>query len=575
MQHKETLMPVTMPRTIARAFRPGRTVSLEDAIAVAVQQHKSVTTHERWPFGSTAPDDVTLREQCEWDDARFIRHFFPAMATEPFNPMHLDFFAERQSRHGSRGHRDATASPRGSAKTSVKGKAAIIKDIVYRHERYVAICSANDDLARDKVKDIRDEFDTNAELIRVYGPMRTRDWRMSDFITANQCRVRAFTPRTKVRGFLWNNLRPTKIVLDDAEDPETCLTLLRRERFVQWYNNDVTKLGTADTNYEIIGTILHPESLLAQLLQNPGYQHRFYQAVLHFAEGPDAWGLWSRWRTILCDLDNENRLSDALDFFHAHEATMLHGVRVLWPERKSESYYALMLDRVIHGESAFWQERQNSPTKDSTYLFDVDAIGRITVEPDGILREDGRYVRWMDMRAIIAFYDPTPGDMPQNKDIALLSKRDFAACPVLMQDRHGYSYVIDSYCEQTDDSDAQMDAIVDMCWKWQVEKLGIETNAFQATLVKSFTEKFAAEATRRGRQWSPMLVPIKQTRNKVLRIRTLQPPLTNRWLWLSDKLPARAWHELSDFTVLAGKNNRDDWLDAVQAGLTMLSTQNV
>lgn len=568
-------MPVAVPPNFLRAFRPGRTLAPDDALTLALQRCKLITSHERWPLGSTAPADVALREACEWDDEKFLRHFFPQMATEPFNPMHLDFFAERTARHGSRGHKDATASPRGSAKTSVKGKGAIIKDILYRHEQYVAICSANDDLARDKVKDIRDEFDTNVELLRVFGPMRTRDWRMSDFITVNDCRVRAFTPRTKVRGFLWRNRRPTKIVLDDAEDPETCLTLLRRERFVQWYNNDVTKLGTAETNYEIIGTILHPESLLAQLLNNPGYNHRFYQAVIRFAEGPEAWTLWGKWREILCDLDNENRLQDAKAFYDAHEAAMLTGVHVLWPERKSESYYALMLDRVVHGESAFWQERQNAPTRDSTYLFDTDAIGRITVEPDGLLREDGRYVRWMDMRHIIAFYDPTPGDMPQNKDIALLSKRDYAACPVLMQDRHGYSYVIDAYCEQTDDSDAQMDAIVQLCWKWQVEKLGIESNGFQATLVKSFTEKFAAEAATRGRQWAPMLVPIKQTRNKVLRIRTLQPPFANHWLWLSETLPARAWQELSNFTVLAGKHNSDDWLDAVQAGLTMLSEQNV
>ena len=568
-------MPVTMPRIIAKAFRPGRTVSFEDALEIAVHTHKSTTSHERWPYGSTAPIDVTLREQCEWDDALFIRHFFPAMATEPFNPMHLDFFAERQRRHGSRGHRDATASPRGSAKTSVKGKAAIIKDIVYRHERYVAICSANDDLARDKVKDIRDEFETNAELIRVYGPMKTRDWRMNDFITANGCRCRGFTPRTKVRGFLWNNLRLTKVVMDDAEDPETCLTLLRRERFVQWYNNDVTKLGTADTNYEIIGTILHPESLLAQLLNNPGYQHRFYQAVLHFADGPEAWGFWAQWRAILCDLDNDHRLTDALSFFHAHEAAMLNGVQVLWPERTSESYYALMLDRVIHGESAFWQERQNTPTRDSTYLFDGDAIARITVEPDGIMREDGRYVRWMDMRAVVAYWDPTPGATPGNHDIALLSKRDFAACPVLMQDRHGYSYCVDAYCEQTDDVDAQMDGIIDLCWRYQVEKLGVESVAFQATLIKPLTEKFAAEAHRRGRQWAPMIVPIKQTKNKVLRIRTLQPPFMNHWLWLSEKLPQRAWHELGNFTVLAGKNNQDDFLDSLQGAMCMLAEQNV
>lgn len=515
-----------------------------------------------WPGGSEAPADVALREACRFDLETFITSFFPEMCTAPFTAMHRAFFARANqiARDRLRGVRDVTAAPRGSAKTSTKGKAQLIWEGLYGYESYILVCSATRDMARDKTKDIRDTFESNQRLIEVYGSQITSNWRQADFQLQTGCIYRAFTPRTAIRGILRQNKRPSKIVPDDAEDRDTVLTPLRRQRFLDWWNADVMKLGDKDTNIDAIGTVLHPESLLASLLANPGYQAEVYQSVVTFADTPDAWTHWATWRQMILDLDNPTRLQDARAYFLAHEALMMHGVAVLWPERKS--YYDLMLSRLTESEQAFWSEEMNCPSQDESYLFDLHEIATSTLGPEGLTRQDGRVVRFREMDAWCAFYDPTPGTQKHTAD--------WAACPVLCQDQHGYQYCVDAYINQLDTQDAQLDGVVAMCTKWQVPKLGIESNGYQANLVDALYQKFADQ----GGSYAPLIVPVKHSgarNNKTVRIRTLQSPLHNHWLHLASTLPPHAWHELRSFTVLT-TDNEDDFLDALAACRAMLLT---
>src|SRR5207302_9130749 len=116
------------------------------------------------------------------------------------------------------------------------------------------------------------------------------------------------------------------------------------------------------SNVEIIWTVLHPQSLLAGLLENPGFASIKYQAVQQFAT-VSAIPLWQEWRDIFLALGNPTHQDDARAFFEAHATEMLKGTKVLWPER--ESYYDLMVMRIVEGESAFWLEKMNEPRGDT------------------------------------------------------------------------------------------------------------------------------------------------------------------------------------------------------------------
>ncbi|HEY5865359.1 MAG TPA: hypothetical protein VI542_07375 [Candidatus Tectomicrobia bacterium] len=529
-----------------------------------MQQRAIAEGNPLWPLGGRDATSRRIQEDCRFNSRLFHDVFFPDMCTDPWTDMHLDFFrqADEAARDTVRGLRDATAAPRGSAKTSTKGKGIPIWEGLYLYEDYTLIGSATRDMARDKTKDIRDVFDTHQRLREVYGPQETAQWRMVDFQLQTGCIYRAFTPRTAIRGLLRQNKRPSKIILDDAEDRETVLTPLRRQRFMDWYNMEVAKLGTKDTNIDVIGTIIHPDSLLASLLVNPGYHARLYQSVLSFADTPDAWELWRQWRLLVLDLANPNRLLDAQTFYEDHAEVMLHGVEVLWPSRKS--YYSLMLSRLTESETAFWSEEQNAPNKDESYLFDLAQIATVRLTPAGVIRQDGKLVRYAEMDAFVAFLDPTPGVQKLTAD--------WAACPVVCQDRHGYQYCVDAYLSQLDSQDAQLDGVVDVCCRWHVAKLGIESNGFQAGLVDILHQKFAARAKEEGSTYAPMLVPVKHSgarNNKTVRIRALQSPLHNHWLQLAESLPHEAWQQLSNFTVLTTENV-DDYPDSLAAARAML-----
>ena len=120
------------------------------------QQQQREGARLRWPTGEQSPDADTIRTACEYDQERFARTFFPDICSSPFNALHRQFFAkaDARNRQQERGWRDATAAPRGSAKTSIK-KIQVVHDLLYGHEKYIGIGSANFDHARDKVKDIR------------------------------------------------------------------------------------------------------------------------------------------------------------------------------------------------------------------------------------------------------------------------------------------------------------------------------------------------------------------------------------------------------------------------------------
>ena len=469
--------------------------------------------------------------------------------------MHEDFFAQYAADGDARGLRDATAAPRGFAKTTVRGKIKILHDCVYELERYILVISSRDDLAIDKVKDIREEFETNARLIAVYGRQVGRLWNMGDFITTQGVRVRAASRGSQVRGLLWGTYRVTKIVLDDAENSELVLTDLQRQKMVAWFTEDITKLGDEHTNIEVIGTVLHEDSLLAKLLHNPGYRQARYQAVLTFAS---AVPLWQQWRDLFLDLTNPRRQEDARAFYAAHEAAMLAGSAVLWPERYS--YYRLMVERVVDGDAAFWKERMNLPQKAGDTLFAMHAAGYFRLDPDRLVCRDGRVVLLSQLVDVVAYWDPAIGES---------AGADWSACIVLGKDAYGYLYVLDAYMSQGASPTAQVNGVVELLWQWRVRRFGYEANLFQSLWGGNIEAAMAQRALEEREHYAPIYVPITNMRNKMIRISSLEPLVTNQHLLFNEALHPEYLRQMTVFRPVDGAD-KDDAGDATDGGVRVI-----
>ena len=317
---------------------------------------------------------------------------------------------------------------------------------------------------------------------------------------------------------------------------------------------DIMKLGQPGTNFQVTGTVLDSDSLISRLLENPGFTGQRYQAVQSFADA-SAIPLWQEWRAIFLDLDNPAHQADARAFFDAHREVMLQGTQVLWEAR--ESYYDLMVMRLVEGETAFRLEKQNDATHTDQFLFDLTRAGFCTIVPEGLQRRDGRLVLWQDLVEVVAFWDPAigQGDYP-----------DWSSCALLCQDSLGYQYAVDAYLSQGHSPEAQVTGVAELVLRWGVTRLGFEANLFQSLLKSDVEQALAQQAAAMGGVPVPLLIPVTNTRNKMLRISTLQTPVTHRHLWFSDALPAEALRQLERFRPVEGAD-KDDYPDSLEGAV--------
>ena len=89
-----------------------------------------------------------------------------------------------------------------------------------------------------------------------------------------------------------------------------------------------------------IGTILHYDSLLSNVLQNPRYKAKKYRAVISDAVNTK---LWDQWESIYTNLFDEEHEAHARKFYEEHEEDMLLGTEVLWEEKLSYYGFRILL----------------------------------------------------------------------------------------------------------------------------------------------------------------------------------------------------------------------------------------
>jgi phage uncharacterized protein (putative large terminase), C-terminal domain len=438
------------------------------------------------------------------------------------------------------GSRQAIAAPRGHAKSTNVTFKDTIHAALYEYKRYPLILSDSSDQAEGFLELIREEFEDNEAIREDFGDLRGKVWRNDVLVTSTGVKIEAIGSGKKVRGRKHKNWRPDLIVLDDIENDENVRTQEQRRKLADWFFKAVSKAGDTYTDIFYIGTILHYDSLLANILRNPGYQTRKYKAVLSFSPRKD---LWDEWEAILTDLDNENREKDAFAYFEARRDDMLAGTKVLWEAKLS--YYDLMVMKVVEGEASFNSEEQNEPINPEDCLFNEEWFDYFN--PYAVNFAEGfTFYGWVD---------PSLGKR---------KKSDFSAIiTIAKEDRSGYMYVIDADIERRH-PDRIIDDVLEkerwlrMSFGRGYAKFGCETNQFQWFLKEKLAERSAEVG---------LYLPIEevnQNADKLMRIQTLQPDIKNRYLKF-DARHKRLLEQLKQFPMGA----YDDGPDALEACRTL------
>jgi predicted phage terminase large subunit-like protein len=484
----------------------------------------------------------------------FAKYFFPHYCSMPFNEFHRDDF--ESIGYGETGIRRARGAPRGYAKSTLKALIKPIHDLCYGLEKFIVIFSNTESQATAKLKDIRGELLANTRLIEFFGIFFRRkqiaETAFEVFSNAGGVRFEAYSAGTEVRGIRYGAHRPTKIILDDVEHSEEVYNEALRDKYFSWLTDVVSKLGSNDTNIEFIGTVLHKDSLLMRTLKNPMYDSKLYRAVVSWSERED---LWEQWRTILRNLDDEQRAAKAQAFYVENEAEMLKGTKVLWPEK--ESYLFLMKEMLETGKRSFMKEKQNEPMGPDDKIFERIFWYREEVRDGvpGLYVEHSQVFVPLDHVKAYAALDPSTGQTKAKKG----KQGDFSCLVTGLSDGRGRLFVHRDWTRRVPPTKF-IDAIFDHHETWKYEKVGVETNLYRELLLDNIRAERDRREKKLGRKIQLALYDIENHENKEKRIFALEPKVSNSWILFNRALSQEFMNQLDDFPHA----DHDDCPDALE-----------
>jgi len=490
-----------------------------------------------------------VRLRCATDLELFAALFFPHYCTREFNPFHRDLF--KSIRFGERNVRRVRAAPRGAAKSTLATLIKPIHDVCYGLEKFILIISNTTPLANKKLKDIRAEVLANGALRAFFGVrFPTKKPGESEFVVhsrAGSCHFAALGRGSEVRGIRVGEARPSKIILDDVEHSDEVYNEKIREKTLDWFSEDVTKAGDSGTNIEFVGTVLHKDSLLAKLLNNPSYTGKVYQAILSWSERED---LWNEWRTIYRSLDDPDRLEKAQAFYERNKEEMLRGTAVLWPEK--ESYLDHMKDMEEIGKRAFMKEKQNDPQGSDDQIFQT--FHWYKERPDGLLVESSQaLIPWRELISI-GCIDPATGQGSAK------NMGDFTC--ILTGYKHPPTkrvFVHHDWTKRAPPS-TYIGTIFDLHARFKYEQFSVETNLYRDLLLPNIQ----AERKRREEQGKQKIelafYDCVQTENKMERIFRLEPKVNFGHVVFNRALSRQFMMQLEEVP----KGTHDDCPDALE-----------
>ena len=445
------------------------------------------------------------------------------------------------------GSKSVVAAPRGHAKSTNFTFKDSLHAALYLYKHYIIILSDSSDQAEGFLSDIKTEMEDNQEIRLDFGNQQGKVWKSTVILTTGGVKIEAIGSGKKVRGRRHGAWRPDLLVLDDIENDENVNTPDQRRKLDSWFKKAVSKAGDTYTDIMYIGTILHYDSLLSNTLKNPEYESRTYRAVISFSDRDDLWDKWTELYTNLFDPDHKQH---AREFYLEHEAEMLKGTEVLWPEKLD--YYKLMVIKVSDGDAAFNSELQNDPIDPDSASFQEEWMDYY--EPELVDFKDIRYV-------FVGANDPSLG---KNK------KSDTSAIINLAVDLYsGYLYIEMASIEKRKPDQIIKDIFeanrrLKRDYGKGFYKFGVETVQFQY-----FFKEVMAQLSAELGEYIP-IEEIQSTVNKMLRIESLQPYIKNGYIKFNAKHKTLI-KQLLEYPM--GRN--DDGPDALQMAVALALTIRV
>jgi len=254
----------------------------------------------------------------------------------------------------------AIAAPRRHAKSTAITLAYVLACVVFRQRGYVLIVSDTITQATQFLGEVKKELAENERLRELFGVKEfikdTEDDVIVQFVDGHQARISAKGSEQKMRGLKWNSKRPDLIVGDDLENDEIVLNSDRRSKFKRWFYGALLPSLAVNGVVRIVGTILHEDSLLNNLMPSEWDKQTVVEPLLIWSKNPRP-----TWKAVK---------------YRAHTDNFKD---ILWPQRYTKEWFLHerqdFLDRGL--SDVYSQEYLNEPIDESVaYFKKSDFVGQ-------------------------------------------------------------------------------------------------------------------------------------------------------------------------------------------------------
>lgn len=517
----------------------------------------------------------------------FIGIYFKEALRLPFGNHHPKFLHAIPL--GERGAKVNIIAPRSSAKSFILAEVYPVHCILYKNlyiklggvgEHYILIVCRNLRLAKRRTRNIR-------KAIELKFPDYTgKDvWGTELMETANNILLLPLSRGADVRGENNAGWRPTLIVTDDFDDMDSLRNPITAEKDKIWWNSDLMQCGDRFTNHINVDTVKAIDAISMDLKDSARWVTHFIQAIekpsnlLH----PENETLWKDYQVILMDKSKDavSRQRLAKTYWEKHSEAMTDGVVETWVDRWS--YKELREAAFDEGMGNILREFQNYPEDRALSLFKMEEAVRFEIVDDGLLRSDGRRVRWGEISGATVYMDGAGTQERMDNCYAAVITVLWEPVPDGgyeddMSKGHAYGYVFEAWLGRGSRS-IQLTALVDayievrallsqkapradfnLCVEQVVDTHG--------DIRENYDRHFESISLAKG--INETLQYITRTKNKLDRISALEAPIENGWLAFKRGLSDVYIDQMSSFPV--GKFN--DAPDATEGAWFVPVTQS-
>lgn len=183
------------------------------------------------------------------------------------------------------------AAPRGFAKSTIVSKIYPLWLALFKKKKDICIISASEGLATEHLRYIKQELETNPLINGIWGNLKSDKWTETHIVVRHQdgtrINIRAKGAGGQIRGF-----RPDCVILDDIETDESVESEEQRKKLKNWLFKACLNTLLPGGQLILIGTVIHPLSVLADLLDTPnGWIKKRYTAYVDGIEekGHELW----------------------------------------------------------------------------------------------------------------------------------------------------------------------------------------------------------------------------------------------------------------------------------------------